>query len=887
MADRKQTTLRYSDIQGAELSPMMQEYLEERKKRPDCLLLYRLGDFFELFFDDAITASKELGLTLTQRDCGLPERAPMCGVPHHAAESYISRLVENGHKVAICEQVEDPALAKGLVKREVIRVVTPGTLTDPNALEATRYRYIASICLIDARYIALAFADLSSTRFLASEIIYGNSERKLSDELDRMEPAEIICNTAFAESELCKDYLKAHSCSLSIQADNCFSSTIISQYSALTSFEDRLWPRAMAALLNYIEQSAFSLPEPMPEIQIYQVEGAMILDQTARRHLEIFETLRERKVRGSLFWALNCCQTSMGSRLLRQWLERPLLNPADILERQEAIAAFKASFVQRSKIRELLAGVYDLERLAGKLSMSSANPRDLSSMAHILERLPELKKLLGEMEDPTLQSLAEEINPLTELSQKLLSSLVEDPPTQLKEGGIFRDGARKEIDAVREAAQHGQQWLLEYEQQQKEATGIKNLKLRYNRVFGYSIEISKGSTAMAPENYQRKQTLVNAERYITPELKEMEERILGAEQKSLSLEYACFVELRNEAAQDLLVLRRDAALLARIDLLSSMGDLAERENYVPPEITEEAVLQIEEGRHPVIERILDKGAFVPNDLKLDTQDRRLMILTGPNMAGKSTYMRQAALIVLMAQAGLFVPAKHALIGICDQIFTRVGAADDLFSGQSTFMVEMSEVAHIMKEASVRSLLILDEIGRGTSTWDGLSIAWSVIEHCANREALGCRCIFATHYHELTELEGSIEGVFNAHVDILREKSELVFLHKVQPGGSDNSYGIDVASLAGVPESITQRAETVMRMLEKENKGKRLQIKKSSQPLEGQIDLFTAASQWQKGDDILSELREVDINLLRPVDALSLLAELREKALKAETQKEKP
>lgn len=887
MADSKQTTLRYSDIKGAELSPMMQEYLEERKKRPDCLLFYRLGDFFELFFDDALMASKELGLTLTQRDCGLPERAPMCGVPHHAAESYISRLVENGHKVAICEQVEDPALAKGLVKREVIRVVTPGTLTDPNALEASRYRYIASVCLIDARYTALAFADLSSTRFLASEIIYGNSERKLHDELDRMEPAEIICNASFAESETCKSYLKSHACSLSIQADDCFSNAMISRYSLLTSYDDRLWPRAMAALLNYIELSAFALPEPMPKIQVYQVEGAMSLDQTARRHLEIFETLRERKVRGSLFWALNCCQTSMGSRLLRQWLERPLLNPADILERQEAIAAFRASFVQRSKIRELLAGVYDLERLAGKLSMGSANPRDLSSMAHILERLPKLKELLREIDDPSLKDLAEEINPLTELSQKLLNSLVEDPPTQLKEGGIFRNGAREEIDLVREAAQHGQQWLLDYERQQREATGIKNLKLKYNRVFGYSIEISKGSTALAPEHYQRKQTLVNAERYITPELKEMEERILGAEQKSLSLEYACFVELRSEAAEDLLALRRDAELLALIDLLSSMGDLAERENYVPPEITEDAVLQIEDGRHPVIERILDKGSFVPNDLELNTQARRLMILTGPNMAGKSTYMRQAALIVLMAQAGLFVPAKHALVGVCDQIFTRVGAADDLFSGQSTFMVEMSEVAHIMREATVRSLLILDEIGRGTSTWDGLSIAWSVIEHCANQETLGCRCIFATHYHELTELEGSIEGVFNAHVDILRDKGELIFLHKVQPGGSDNSYGIDVASLAGVPESITQRAETVMRMLEKENKGKRLQIKKSSQPLEGQIDLFTAARQWQKGDDILSELREVDINLLRPVDALSLLAELKDKALKAEAQKEKP
>lgn len=876
MSHESKTLLRYEDIDTSKLTPMMQQYLEEKQKRPDCLLFFRLGDFFELFFDDAVLVSKELGLTLTQRDCGLESKAPMCGVPHHASDSYITRLVDAGYKVAVCEQTEDPALAKGIVKRDVVRVVTPGTLTDPESLDSTRYRFIAAVYQVD-RYFGLAFADLSATKFMGTEIMYGASEAKLMDELERMEPAELICNKRFAESDTLKAFLREHRISVTVQPEDSFSPLMKERYPMVQAEPESIWPQAMYSLLNYIESSYFALPEKLNEITAYKLENYMILDQTARRHLEISETIRDRRKKGSLLWALDRCETAMGSRLLRQWLDQPLLNKADILERQKGIAAFKEAFIVRAEIREILSGVYDLERLSGKIALFSANPRDLASIASILEKIPALKTMLERFEEPVIKALGEQLDALEPFTQKLRRMLKDELPIQIKEGGIFREGADPELDELRRASKDGKQWLIQYESGERERTGIKNLKLKYNRVFGYSIEVTRSYAKLVPEHYIRKQTLVNAERYITQELKDMEDRILGAEQKLLNMEYELFVALREEAAEQLAALRQNAAVLALTDLLASLGEVAERENYCAPVICDEPILEIEEGRHPVVEKMLDEGSFVPNDLLLNTDERRLMILTGPNMAGKSTYMRQTALICLMAQAGLFVPAKSARIGICDQIFTRVGASDDLSSGQSTFMVEMNEVARIMRQASSRSLLILDEIGRGTSTWDGMSIAWSVIEHTADKAYLGCRCLFATHYHELTDLADMIEGVFNCHVDIIRDKKDLIFLHKICEGGSDNSYGIDVARLAGVPDPVIERAEAILSMLEQENKGKRLQIRKNNRPIEGQIDLFTAAREWQQSDEIVRALNELDLNLMRPLDALSKLSELQEMA----------
>lgn len=880
--NNEEKQLLYEDLIFEDLTPMMQQYVSEKKKHQDAFLFFRLGDFYELFFDDAVLAAKLLGIALTKRDCGQEQRAPMCGVPHHASESYISRLVEAGHKVAICEQVENPEEAKGLVRREVVRVISPGTITNPDNLDALNYHHIAAIFKMD-RYYGIAYADISASKFAASEIITGNSHAKLLNELERIKPLEIVANQQFAESSAGKDYLKNESVSLSLLDDKAFSQEKRAHYGLSLEQDDFLWASATAGLLTYLEENAFVLPKELPAIQPYRMEEFMLLDQTARRHLEITETLRTRERRGSLLWAIDNCETSMGSRLLHSFISQPLMDLKEFEWRQNCIKAFQSSFILRSNLRKELRNIYDLERLTGRLSLLSANPRDLAAIASIQARIPKLQGYLHEFNDPSLSDLAAQLNPLQEMTSELLNTLNDELPVKITEGDIFRDGAYPELDSLRLASRNGNEWLLEFERQEKEKTGIKSLKLKYNRVFGYSIEISKSYLDQVPEHYQRRQTLVNAERFYTDELKEMEERILGAEQKMLILEQELFVNLRAKLATYVSILRNNAKLLALIDLFASQADLAEKRNYTCPTIVSTPILEIEQGRHPVVEKILAQGEFVANDVYLDTADHRLMILTGPNMAGKSTYMRQVALIVIMAQAGLFVPASAAVIGLCDRIFTRIGASDDLATGKSTFMIEMTEVSQIIREASSRSLLILDEIGRGTSTWDGLSIAWAVIEHVANANYIGCRTMFATHYHELTELAGSVDGVFNAHVDIVLENNELRFVHLVKEGGANHSYGIEVAKLADVPDSLIIRSREILHMLEEENQGKRLKIKNSSRPMEGQIDLFSAARQWQFGDEIIQRIAELDLNMLRPLDALAELADLQEKVKRSETK----
>lgn len=874
---KEEKFLSYADLDIEKLTPMMRQYLEQKEKWQDCILFFRLGDFYEMFFDDAVEAAKILNIALTSRECGDSKgKAPMCGIPYHAAETYISRLVDSGRKVAICEQVEDPAQSKGLVKREVIRVVTPGTVTNPDNLDALSYRYLTCIYQID-NYYGLAFADVSANRFHASEIIVGNTKAKLFDELDRIKPQEIVANKTFYESKACNDYLSSKQISRSLLADNYFKDESRSKYNLSLKAEDSLWSGAAAALLSYLNERAFVLTEDLPKIEPYRIEEYMILDSTARQHLEITETIRTRERKGSLLWALDNCETAMGSRLLLDFLSQPLMDIDEINWRQSCIEAFRSSFVKRSELRKILTDVYDLERLAARLSLNSANPRDLLAIARIQKQIPQIQASLKSFDQEVLTDLADYLEPLDDISNKVLSNLREDPPIKITEGNIFQVGSNPELDVLREDSEHGNAKLLAYEENQRDITGIKSLKLKYNRVFGYTIEVSKSYIDQVPDHYVRRQTLANAERYYTPELKEMEERILGAEQKMLILEQELFLELRSELATYFPELRKNASYLALIDLFASQAELAESRNFIKPEIVEAPILDVLDGRHPVIEKILRQGEFVANDLYLDSSDHRLMLLTGPNMSGKSTYMRQNALIAVMAQAGLFVPASKAVIGLCDRIFTRVGASDDLSTGQSTFMVEMNEVATILREASSRSLLILDEIGRGTSTWDGLSIAWSVIEHVADPQYLGARCLFATHYHELTELAKSLDGVFNAHVDITTSKAGLQFLHKVKPGGNSNSYGIEVAKLAEVPDSVIIRAREILAMLEEENQGQRLKIRGVPQVMEGQIDLFSAAKTWQESDKVMERLKETDINVLRPIDALAILAELKDLA----------
>ncbi len=878
-------TLTFDQVDIERVTPMMLQLLEAKTKHPDCLIFFRLGDFYELFFDDALVASRELELVLTGRDCGLDERAPMCGIPHHAAESYLKRLLSRGYKVAICDQVEDPATAKGIVDRQVVRVLTPGTQMDPEAMEAGAYQYLCCVCQMSEAF-GLAACDLASGRFQTTEILSGNPEAQLFDELSRLNPVEFVVNEAFARNKRFRDYLERRQITSTMLPDEAFSADNARKRSLIFSESEILWPRASAALLSYLEDTQKKFPEHIQEIKPYLVREFMLLDRATRANLELTETIRDRKRRGSVLWAIDRTRTAMGGRLLRSWLEQPLIDRDQIIQRQSTVAALHKQFMLRESLQEALTGLYDIERLSGRIASGSVTPRDLAALTSVLARIPNLRSLLDANGDQGLVSIRDSIFDLRELTDLLARAIADDPPLLITEGGIFKEGFNDEVDTLTDATEHGRDYILSLEAKEREASGIKNLKVGYNRVFGYYYEISRGQLEKVPEHFVRKQTLVNSERFITPELKEREDNILGADHKRKSLEYELFNELRKEVALYLTRIQATAHALAELDVFLSLADVADRHKYCRPEILTDQRLIITDGRHAVVEEILKgKGDFVANSLEFNGDDRRAMILTGPNMSGKSTYMRQIALIVLLAQIGGFVPAQSASIGIVDRIMTRVGASDDLAGGQSTFMVEMSEVASILDRATPRSLLILDEIGRGTGTADGLSIAWSVMEYISDPLLLGARALFATHFHELVDLGNMLPGAFNCHIDVTEQDGEIVFLHKVKPGGTSESYGIDVAKLAGVPDSVVDRAREIMSQLEKSGRDKRAVIRRSARPMDGQQDLFSGAQSVRTADEIVERLEKADIDTMRPVEAYGLLLDLKELATRQKRQTE--
>lgn len=878
------STLRFENIDKERLTPLMRQYVEEKESRPDCLIFMRLGDFYEVFFDDAVLTARELELKLTGRDCGLEERAPMCGVPHHAVDKYLNRLLERGYKIAICEQVEDPAEAKGLVAREVVRVLTPGTQLDPDTLDANKYSIICAVLEEDGAY-GIAACDLSSGHFETSDLLGIQAESHLFDEIERFSPVEFVVNEKFAQNYRFMDYCTRKQITVSRLPDSSFTSMKASEFGIKYDEKDLLWHRSSAGLIYYLQDTQGMVPTHFGEIKPYRFRDYMILDRAARVNLELTETLRDRKRRGSLLWAVDHCKTAMGSRNLRQWLEQPLLNISQIRRRQDAVAFLKDNFMIRRSLADALYGLYDMERLSGRIASFNVSPRDLVSLRDTLSRLPEFHELLEEIETDALKAIAGEIHALPELEDMLSRALPDDPPIQIMDGGLIRDGYDVTRDELANIALHGQEYILQLEAEERERTGIKNLKVGYNRVAGYYIEVLKSQSDKVPENYRRRQTLTNSERYLTPELKEYEEKILTANQKLKSLEYEIFISIRETVAQYLEKIQTTARALARLDALISLAEVAERHNYCRPRLTEESILKITQGRHPVVEQILGASDFVPNDIELNTNDQRIMLLTGPNMSGKSTYMRQVALICILAQCGGFVPADSAVIGICDQIFTRVGASDDVSGGQSTFMVEMSEVATILTQATPHSLLILDEIGRGTSTADGLSIAWAVVEYLADTTFIGARSMFATHFHELIELSQTQKGVFNAHVDVAKRGGEIVFLHQIKSGGTDQSYGIEVSRLAGVPVPVVDRAREIMAVLEKANKRERRQIRKDAQPMDGQLGLFAQAQSVKLADEIIERLADSDPNAMSPIEAYSLLLDLKQLVEKQERMRQ--
>ena len=875
-----------------ELTPMMKQYMQTKEEYKDCILFYRLGDFYEMFFDDALTASKELEITLTGKNCGLEERAPMCGIPYHAVDSYLNRLVSKGYKVAICEQVEDPKTAKGIVKREVIRVVTPGTNLDTQGLDETKNNYIMCIVYMADRY-GLSVADVTTGEYLVTEL---DSQTKLMDELYKFMPSEIVCNEAFYMSGLDLDDLKnrLHMAIYSLEAwyfDDALCRETLQEHFKVASLEGiglsdyECGMIASGALLKYLEETQKNSLSHMSRLTRYATGNYMVLDSATRRNLELVETLREKQKRGSLLWVLDKTKTAMGARTLRKYVEQPLIDKESIVKRLDAVAELKDNAICREEIREYLNPVYDLERLVGKITYQSANPRDLIAFQSSLSMLPSVKCILKDMESDLLKEIYEELDPLEELCDLVGRAIQEEPPLAMKEGGIIKDGYNEEVDRLRKAKSEGKNWLADLETKEREKTGIKNLRIRYNKVFGYYLEVTNSFKDLVPDYYTRKQTLANAERYIIPELKELEDTILGAEDKLCALEYELYCEVRNTIAAELTRIQRTAKAVAKLDVIASLALVAERNNYVRPKINEKGVIDIRDGRHPVVEKMIPNDMFIANDTYLDDKKQRISIITGPNMAGKSTYMRQAALIVLMAQLGSFVPASSANIGLVDRIFTRVGASDDLASGQSTFMVEMNEVANILRNATSKSLLILDEIGRGTSTFDGLSIAWAVVEYISNSKLLGAKTLFATHYHELTELEGKISNVNNYCIAVKEKGDDIVFLRKIVKGGADKSYGLQVAKLAGVPDPVINRAkEIVEELVTADITGKVKDIavqgsetKKKTQKKLDEVDL-TQFSLFDtvKDDDVLNELKELDISHMTPMDAMNKLYQLQNK-----------
>ena len=872
------------------LSPMMQHYLKTKEEYKDCILFYRLGDFYEMFFDDALTVTKELEITLTGKDCGLEERAPMCGVPFHAAENYINRLIAKGYKVAICEQMEDPKTAKGMVKREVIRVVTPGTNLNATGIDDAKNNYLMSIVYME-NHFGICIADVSTGECYVTEVDKG---RKLVDEINKYTPSEIICNQALMVSGIDVDDLKNRMNIAVYPLDSWYfddelcHKTLMEHFHVMSieglglgDYETSIL--AAGALFIYLKETQKSNLEHMSRITPYVTDHFMLIDSSSRRNLELVETLREKQKRGSLLWVLDKTKTAMGARMMRSFVEQPLVDVEELEKRQDAIEELNNKPMIRDEIREYLQPVYDLERLISRISYHSANPRDLLAFRSSLEMLPHIRLLLKECSGSALQEIYEDMDALEDLCELITAAIVDDPPLAMKEGGIIRDGYNQDVDNYRNAKTEGKNWLADLETEEREKTGIRNLRIKYNKVFGYYLEVTNSFKEMVPDYYTRKQTLTNAERYITPKLKELEDMILGAEDKLYSLEYVLFAQVRDKVAAEVERIQKTARAVARLDVFASLSLVASRNNYVRPTVNSRGVIDIRGGRHPVVEKMIPNDMFIANDVKLDNGENRIAVITGPNMAGKSTYMRQVALIVLMAQIGSFVPAQKAKIGIVDRIFTRVGASDDLASGQSTFMVEMTEVANILRNATKNSLLILDEIGRGTSTFDGLSIAWAVIEHIASPKILGAKTLFATHYHELTELEGKIPGVNNYCIAVKERGDDIVFLRKIVKGGADKSYGIQVAKLAGVPDSVIDRAKELVeelvdaditervRDLAAVPKTKKKAVHYDEVDLE-QMSLFDTV----KDDDILQELKDIDVGNLTPIDALNTIYRLQNK-----------
>lgn len=868
------------------VTPMMQQYLDTKEQYRDCILMFRLGDFYEMFFDDAVLASRELEIALTGRDCGLDERAPMCGVPYHSVDGYIAKLISKGYKVAICEQVEDPALAKGLVKREVVRVVTPGTVTDTAMLDEKRNNFLVSIYL-KGFMCGIAVVDVSTGEFSSTRITWGNTFGKMQDEIAKYAPAEIIANKALFETGKVIDMLRARfNAFLSLIDDQYFSddyaAEILTRKFGSVPIADEhadLSLNACGALFHYLEQTQKSSLDNIRSINVYRTEEYMTLDASTRRNLELTETIRDKSKKGTLLWVLDKTVTSMGARTLRRWLEQPLVNTGDIEERLEAVAEFKDRFMVRMELRELLKRVYDIERLAGKVVIGSANCRDLIALKNSLMQVPYIKEILSACNSRLAIRNHEMMESLEDVTDLIERSIVDDPPLSVREGGIIKAGFSEEVDKLRNAAAGGKEWIVSLEASERTKTGIKNLKVGYTKVFGYYLEVTKSYYHLVPPEYIRKQTLANCERYVTQELKEMEETILSAEGKVIELEYGIFTEIREKIALQAGRIKNTAACISELDVLCTLAEVADRENYCRPEVNNDGVIDIKAGRHPVVEKMLDQGAFVPNDTYIDMEDNRLSIITGPNMAGKSTYMRQVALIVIMAQVGSFVPADSAVVGAADRIFTRVGASDDLAAGQSTFMVEMSEVANILENATQKSLLVLDEIGRGTSTFDGLSIAWSVIEYISDKEKVGSRTLFATHYHELTELEGKLPGIKNYCIAVKEKGDDIIFLRKIIRGGADGSYGIQVAKLAGIPHTVIDRAKELLKELEAADISKH-RARRRNKPIEGQVGFFIAAGSEDKiGKEVLEELKSFDISAITPLDAMNELYRLQQKARK--------
>ena len=857
------------------LTPMMQKYLETKEEYKDCILFYRLGDFYEMFFDDAKIVSKELELTLTGKSCGLEERAPMCGVPFHAVDGYLDKLISRGYKVAICEQVEDPKLAKGLVKREVIRVVTPGTNLNVQSLEAGKNNYLLSIAYTPDG-IGISAADVTTGDYYVTEV---EDLKKLNDELMKYEPSEIICNEAFLVSGFDVNDLKSR-LHISVNAleshmfddDGC--RRILMKHfkvNTLIGLGVEEFPTgllAAGALLQYLYDTQKTDLEHFTHIYPYLTSKYMLLDSSTRRNLELTETLREKQKRGSLLWVLDKTKTAMGARLLRNYIEQPLIEKDEMEKRLDAIQELNQDSISRDEIREYLNPIYDLERLLSKVTYKTANPRDLIAFRNSLQMLPPIKTVLSAFEKEELTEIREQIDGLEDIYQLIDEAIIDEPPLSIREGGMIKDQFDETIDRLRSAKHDGKQWLAQLEEEDRERTGIKNLKIKYNKVFGYYFEVTNSYKNLVPEDYIRKQTLANAERYTTPRLKELEDTILNAEDKLQTLEYDVFCRIRDTIAQELVRIQNTAKAIAKLDVYASLSLVSERNHYVRPKLNEKGVIDIKDGRHPVVEQMITNDMFIANDTYLDNGSHCISVITGPNMAGKSTYMRQTALIVLMAQIGCFVPARTANIGIVDRIFTRVGASDDLASGQSTFMVEMNEVANILRNATSKSLLILDEIGRGTSTFDGLSIAWAVIEHISNRKLLGAKTLFATHYHELTSMDQDVDGIKNYNIAVKKRGEDITFLRRIVQGPADDSYGIEVAKLAGLPEAVIKRAHAVLRQLEATAPG-------ANKAMQLDFETVEAYNNPAVPSEVVDKLNSLDIETLTPIEALNFLYELKQ------------